>query len=199
MTDFLYRADIGAFRFLNSFAGVSDAGDMLVRFCAVYLLYVVIAVVLMFFVYGLACRHGEDRSRRLTAAWVIAWSAVVARLVIAEPLRILVSRSRPFEILAGVRQLVAHPSGASMPSGHASLAFGIAAGIAWSYPKTSIVFFIAALAVGVGRVAAGVHWPGDILAGAVAGIAGAAIVRAAMTRYRAPRPPLLQGTEESRG
>ena len=98
----------------------------------------------------------------------------------------------------GVRQLVAHPNGASFPSGHASLAFGIAAGVAYYYPKTSIVFFVAALLVGVGRVVAGIHWPSDIVGGAIAGLMGAFLARRVMSAYTPP-PPFFHATDESNG
>lgn len=190
--------DTAVFYFFNSFAGVSAWGDAVIRFCAVYLLYVMITGVLLFFAAALLPRFRAWRQKNIKAILFIALSAVIARIVIAEPIRFLTDRARPFESLAGVRQLVSHSNGASFPSGHASLAFGIAAGLAYYYPKTSIVFFAAALCVGVGRVAAGVHWPSDIIGGAMAGFVGAFLARHMMARFHA-LPPFFHGTEESKG
>ena len=97
-------------------------------------------------------------------------SALFARVIIAEPLRILIGRMRPFEVLAGINQLLNHSAGKSFPSGHATLAFAVATTVAFYYPRTSIVFFLAGLAVGIGRIAAGVHWPLDIIGGVAVGI-----------------------------
>lgn len=173
----LHRVDLIAFRIFNALAGQSGFGDTLIRFCAAHLLYMMIAGALLFFVATLLSRYRALRQRSIKATLFIALSAFIARIIIAEPIRFLWHRERPFEALIGVRQLVAHPNGASFPSGHASLAFGIAAAVAYYYPKTSIVFFAAAALVSVGRIVAGVHWPSDILAGAVAGIIGAFLAR----------------------
>lgn len=168
--------DTAIFYLLNSFSGVSRGGDAAIRFCAVYLLYVMIAGATLFFAATLLPRFRGLRTKNTKATLFIIYSAFLARIAIAEPIRFLWHRDRPFEILAGVHQLVTHPNGASFPSGHASLAFGIAAAVYFYYPRTSIFFFFAAISIGVARVAAGVHWPSDIVGGAVVGIATVLIV-----------------------
>jgi len=81
------------------------------------------------------------------------------------------------------RQLVNHNGGGSFPSGHASFAFALATVVAFYYPKTSLLFFAAAISIGFGRIAAGVHWPSDVLAGAVTGIASAWLLRFLKNKY----------------
>lgn len=195
----MQQFDIAVFRFFNSFAGASVLGDAAIRFCAAYLLYVVIAAVLLFFAATLLPRFRAARIKNTKVTIFIIYSAFFARLAIAESIRILFPRERPFEALSSVRQMVTHPNGASFPSGHASLAFGIAAAAAYYYPKTSIAFFAAAVLIGVGRVAAGVHWPTDVIGGAIAGFIGAFFARRAMALYTTPPPPFFHGTEESKG
>lgn len=59
----------------------------------------------------------------------------------------------------------------SFPSGHTSLAFATASSLTLAYPKWYIALpsFGWALAVGYSRMHLGVHYPSDVLAGAVVG------------------------------
>ena len=110
-------------------------------------------------------------------------SAFVSRFVVTEIIRYFYNRPRPFEIVEGARKLMAHPLGSSFPSGHAALAFAVAATVSFYYPKSSILFFLAAICIGIGRVSAGIHWPSDILGGALVGV-GTAYV---LSRFRPHR------------
>jgi undecaprenyl-diphosphatase len=58
----------------------------------------------------------------------------------------------------------------SFPSGHALLAFSLAASI-WiaGYRRAGLLLILAAAGVAVGRVAIGVHYPSDVIAGAALG------------------------------
>ena len=194
----IQQFDTAMFRFFNSLAGVSVWVDAAIRFCAAYLLYVMIAGALIFFFTALLPRFRVMREKNIKAILFIALSASIARITIAEPIRFLTHRERPFEALAGVRQLVSHSNGASFPSGHASLAFAVAAAVFFYYPKTGIFFFLAAFSIGIGRIAAGVHWPSDVAGGAIAGFIGALLARHIMARYTAP-PPFFHATDESKG
>lgn len=57
----------------------------------------------------------------------------------------------------------------SFPSGHATAAFLFAGLASVSFPPWAMVFYIWASLVALSRVALGVHFPSDILAGAVLG------------------------------
>ena len=56
----------------------------------------------------------------------------------------------------------------SLPSGHSSAAWLFVTVMAWSYPQFSAIV-VFAIAVSLSRVMLGVHYPCDILAGAVLG------------------------------
>src|SRR3989344_2734013 len=64
-----------------------------------------------------------------------------------------------------------------------ALFFAIAATLFIYNRRWGIVFFIAAIAMGAGRVLAHIHWPIDILGGAVIGIVSAAIVWKVMHKF----------------
>lgn len=172
------QIDQAIFRWLNSWIGVNDFLDWNILFRAEYLLYVIILGVFAFFVFD------KNQSR---VKWVIIHSftaGLLSRFIFAEILRFLYPRPRPFLVLEGVRQLIFHAPSGSFPSGHAAFSFAVAAAMAYYYPKTSILFFLAAFVMGAGRVSAGVHWPSDILAGAIVGILSAWLINFIIKKLR---------------
>jgi membrane-associated phospholipid phosphatase len=63
----------------------------------------------------------------------------------------------------------------SFPSGHAAVAAGLAAALAWRYPRGGLLFGAFAVGAALQRVATSAHYPSDICLGAALGLAGAAI------------------------
>lgn len=164
------QLDITIFRWFNSWVGYSPFIDWTIIFRAEYLWYVMAGTVIALVLLTFLPKFRQYRKRHLELLYLASISAFSSRFVVAEVIKYIFSRSRPFVTLDGVQQLLQHSAGRSFPSGHASLAFAIATAMAFYYPKTSILFFIAAINVGVARVVAGVHWPSDILGGALIGI-----------------------------
>lgn len=86
-------------------------------------------------------------------------------------LKHLVARPRPWLDVAGLVPLVNEPDPNSFPSGHTCAAF--AAGMVWfrTLPKRWMRVLAAALAVcmGLSRLYVGVHYPTDVIAGALVG------------------------------
>ncbi|HXX07137.1 MAG TPA: phosphatase PAP2 family protein [Pseudolabrys sp.] len=72
---------------------------------------------------------------------------------------------------------------ASMPSGHATTAFAALVAFGTLWPRTRTIFLVYALLIAISRVMVTAHYPTDVLAGALVGIAGAMLVR----RYFAQR------------
>jgi undecaprenyl-diphosphatase len=64
----------------------------------------------------------------------------------------------------------------SFPSDHASAAFGIAFAVLLFDQLAGGLFLVAAVIVGVGRVFIGAHYPADIAAGCIVGLASALLV-----------------------
>lgn len=65
--------------------------------------------------------------------------------------------------------------GHSFPSGHAAVACGLFAALAWRYPRGRWMFLIFAVSAALQRVATSAHFPSDICFGAAFGLAGAAL------------------------
>jgi undecaprenyl-diphosphatase len=84
----------------------------------------------------------------------------------------VVDRRRPYEVLDGVKaKHVWSAGGGSFPSGHAAMAFTVATTLSLYSPKPEVWIpsFAWASFVACARVYLGLHYPSDILGGAVMG------------------------------
>ncbi|MGR6130026.1 undecaprenyl-diphosphatase [Paenibacillus sp. SER-28] len=77
-------------------------------------------------------------------------------------------RDRPF-VGHSVIQLIHHDPNASFPSNHALGSFALAAILWLHHQKFRVLWVILAVLIAVSRVWTGVHYPSDILAGALIG------------------------------
>jgi membrane-associated phospholipid phosphatase len=109
-------------------------------------------------------------SGRRAAGTGLASVAVTAALVNLAGKQ-LWRRGRPDRLMHEVPDArhVPMPSSRSFPSGHSAAAFAYAAGVGHSMPRTGIALRALAALVGYSRVHTGVHYPGDVLAGAFIG------------------------------
>ena len=107
---------------------------------------------------------------------LLAYELILGTLtlwMVVEMVKFLIHRSRPFVHMTQTRLVGFQPHGRSFPSGHTSQAFFMATLVAqYFHPGVWIVFLLyaAALLVGVTRMYVGVHYPRDVLAGAILGI-----------------------------
>jgi undecaprenyl-diphosphatase len=149
------------FQIINDFAGKNIYLDSLGIFFAKYLGYVLGVILLLFLIKNLKKYWGV-----LVRAF---GAAILARFGIVELIRFLWERPRPF-IENNVNLLLKHSATSSFPSGHAAFFFGLSTVIYFYNKKAGILFLIASFLISISRVFCGIHWPSDIVVGALVGI-----------------------------
>lgn len=145
------------FQQINNLAGKYFWLDWLGIFLADYFQYLVIFLAVIIF----------WKNWRFYFQSVLA--IILSRLVLTELIRFLYHRPRPF-VSHQVNQLIFHDSVGSFPSGHAAIFFALATIVYFYNKKSGCFLFVAAVLISLARIFAGIHYPSDILAGAVIGI-----------------------------
>jgi len=128
-------------------------------------------------------RGAPGRRAALDGLASIALTSSVVNLA----LKPLADRRRPDRDAHDVPAVrhVAMPRSTSFPSGHAASAFAFATGVGASLPAAGIPLSAAAALVAYSRVHTGVHYPADVIAGSVTGVALSPLALAALRRRRA--------------
>lgn len=121
----------------------------------------------------LAFAYIKKRPLLKTKGFNILFSVVSSSLV-ATLIKHIVNRPRPFVTYPFIEKLTAGGS-PSFPSGHTADAFALATALCLSFPRWYILYpaLCWAFAVAFSRMNLGVHYPSDVLAGAVTGAAAA--------------------------
>lgn len=167
--------DFALFPYIHAWAGLSSTLDALVRFFAVPTAYLMVLAVAGYGVYTYFFRPDISKKETRRLLFLTGVGVFISRVIIAEPLRLLIARARPYEMLSLPHQLIEHPFGRSLPSGHTAIAFAVAAAVYAHHRAAGTVLFLLAVLIGASRVVAGVHWPTDIFGGALVGVAGVRI------------------------
>ena len=139
---------------------------------------------LVWWILGGALMRNRGGGRR--GAWIGLTIAIGLGLswAVAEMLKEIVRRPRPYLALVGAPPtLIDPPSSFSFPSGDAALAFGAAVALGQVLPRLRLFGLLLASAIALSRVVVGVHYPLDVLAGAVLGLAVATALRLSLARF----------------
>lgn len=138
--------------------------DIFIVFFAKYFPYVVAGLFAVF-----AITRSQARKERVLLFCEGAVAAFISRVAV-EAIRLFVHRPRPFVADSSIVPLFSETS-FSFPSGHASFFFALSTVVYLYNKRLGLWFYAASATIGLARVAAGVHYPTDILGGAVLGIA----------------------------
>lgn len=168
--------DLLVFSYLNGFAGKSEAVDFLILIAASFLPFVCGLIFVGTVLVSLykSNNHGEVEGGRFSfnheavRILVALFCALILGYLIALFLQHTFVRVRPYDALT-IYHLFSVGQW-SFPSSHATALF-VFVGVAHHYRRDlfALMFLLASL-VGLGRIAAGVHYPTDVIAGAVLGL-----------------------------
>lgn len=149
---------------------------------------------------GLVAAFSKETGRKIALAGL---AALAIGFISSELLKDLTMRPRPFLVLDHVRLLVSAPHSYAFPSGHATSSFAVASGVAVAGRKLlkKVPFWgwgmlMLATAVSYSRLYVGVHWPTDVAAGIILGLASGWVgARLVLRRWR--RRPVVEKADET--
>lgn len=161
--------DYKLFQLINQLAGTNDIVDYIMIFSA--------QALIMFLAFGavsLAIFKAKQWGKEL---FFDAAIGVCTALFVNWLIPLFYIRPRPFIDHAVKQLLPMDPASKSFPSDHTAVSFAIAMAV-FQYNKFwGIIFFVFAAIVSIGRIYGGVHYPADIIAGAVIGIIASFFVK----------------------
>jgi len=111
-----------------------------------------------------------EKNQDLKQKGLMIGESFLVTTLVATTLKHSINRARPFETYPDIQKL-SDGGSSSFPSGHTSDAFSTATSLSLAFPKWYVIapsYTYAAL-VGYSRMHLGVHYPSDVLAGAIIG------------------------------
>ena len=103
--------------------------------------------------------------------WQVMLAVALAHVTVDLVLKPSIARSRPFEAILDARVVGARPTTYSFPSGHAASAVAGAFVTTLMVPQARALLWALAALIALSRVYVGVHYPLDVLVGALVGLA----------------------------
>ncbi|MCX8009814.1 MAG: phosphatase PAP2 family protein, partial [Ignavibacteria bacterium] len=164
MIDFLYSIDVSIFYFINRTLA-NPIFDWMMPFITDiyhwYLVYILLWLILFF----------KGGKYRIGLALMILILITISDQLSSSVIKDIFERVRPCNVLPDVHLLVGCSSSYSFPSSHAVNNFCMATFFSFYFKNLKWIFFSVAFIVALSRVFVGVHYPSDVIGGALIGIA----------------------------
>lgn len=173
--------DLSVFQAINNLASHNILINYLGIFFADYLAFALMAILFI-----LWFRPQIEKTKNEMMIFTALASAFISRYTIKTAITIIYARPRPYMVLASAHKLISMPlveDLQSFPSGHALFFFSLSMSIYFFDKKLGCLFFAASIIMGIARIFVGVHWPSDVLCGAIIGIVVAFIVHVIYEKY----------------
>ncbi len=124
---------------------------------------------------GMAIIGFIKHDKKLQQDALFTGAAFIASSIVTRATKAILKRQRPFEKYSFIVKRDDEAGGMSFPSGHTSAAFCTATSLSLRYHKWYVIApaYIFATSVGWARMYQGVHYPSDVVAGALVGAASA--------------------------
>lgn len=143
---------------------------------------------------GVMVAFGKKTGRKIVLAGLAALAIGFAS---SEIIKEITMRPRPFLILPDVRLLIPEPSSFAFPSGHTTSAFAASSGAVLAakrllqrVPLWGSGMLALAAAISYSRIYVGVHWPTDVAAGVLLGLASGWLgARLILRQWRPSKKP----------
>lgn len=139
----------------------------IIEFVASFLIYILFVSLAVLWVID-----GKIKREQVVHAIVAVLIAALTATIIKQ----LFPTVRPYVINGQAIDVIVKPLDAAFPSGHTAESFALAVTIFMHDRKIGSIYLILALAIGISRVLANVHYPIDILGGAFFGTLIAVLV-----------------------
>lgn len=167
MIEWLYSLDVAVFHFLNSTLA-NPLGDVFWPYLTDYDKQWPVRILLIAIWLALLIRGGK---RGRTAALLVIPLLIISDQLSSSVIKSLFARVRPCHAISPTElHLLVGCGGFSFPSSHAVNNFGIATMFSYFYPRAKVALFTFASLVAMSRVFVGVHYPSDVLGGAIIGV-----------------------------
>ncbi len=163
MSEFLYSIDLAVFYFFNhtlSFTILDKFFSIITSVNNWFITYIILL--------GITWKFGGKRGK--IAAIITLIMVAVTDQTGYKLLKEFFARPRPCDILTDVITPLGCTGTYSFPSNHALNNFAAATYFSFLFPRFRTILFIAASLVAISRVYLGLHYPSDIIGGAVIGI-----------------------------
>jgi len=157
----MHNIDLAIFEYIYEFTGNYYRLDLLGHILAKYLPYGLILILIILTV--------KDQKRFGITTLKAVVAGFFSTYLLALPIERLIIRKRPCDLLE-FTPLIPKELSFSFPSSHAAFFFAFSTVVFFRHKKLGVFLYISSALIILARVYTGVHWPSDVLTGALLGL-----------------------------